>query len=788
MSDTNLPGLIVPVEARITQLEKGLARANRAQRRAAQNMERRAKQSADRMSASYARAGTAAAAAFKRVALPIAAGVASAGTARAIGQTVKAVAQLGDEAERAGVPLEAFQEWKYIAEQNRIGIDQMVDGLKELNLRADEFVVTGKGPAAEAFARLGFGAEDLREKLKDPSALMLEIIERLRRLDTAGRIRVADEIFGGSAGERFVELIDQGAAGLRETIDRAHELGFVMDEGMVRRADELDRKFAELTTRVSSFGKRVAVEIADGIASVAGLRESLDSLFESEAQGRAILGDQVFDALDQNAAALEKNKREVIDLRETYAELFREVNAMTQPGGIRVFEIDNEDARYALADIVAGIDDVTRRFDSGGMDAEDFTDEMTDLADEADAVRKELAAVDGARFQNAIANIGNLVDAIRTATVEAVKLRNNLPGGYVSSGRGDGAAEVEARRRQDNGEATPQAPTTSLRPRAAPPMLHENVTTPSRSSGGGGGGGGRTADDYARTATAIRDETRALELEAAALAAVALAGRDLAPAIEQARREAELLHEAQRQGMTITPQLRAEIKATAATYAKADQSVAQAEERLQAFETAKDRMRGTAENAFTGLITGAHDFRSALQMIIADLAQMAASRVFKSIFTGAGGGGGGLLGGLLSGLGFAEGGWTGPGGKFQPAGIVHKGEYVMSKQATNRIGVANLEALHSAAMRGYSGGGLVGGAAPLISPSQGRSESPAMAGQVININAPVTVEGNAGTPEQNQDLAKKMAREMENTMRGVVVDELRRQQRPGNILNNGRGR
>ncbi|KRS11035.1 hypothetical protein XM53_18320 [Roseovarius atlanticus] len=784
MNDTNLPGLIVPVEARITQLEKGLARANRAQRRAAQNMERRAKQSADRMSASYARAGTAAAAAFKRVALPIAAGVASAGTVRAIGQTTKAVAKLGDEAERAGMKVEPFQEWKYIAEQNRIGIDQMVDGFKELNLRADEFVVTGKGPAAEAFARLGFGAEDLREKLKDPSALMLEIIERLRRLDTAGRIRVADEIFGGSAGERFVELIDQGAAGLRETIDRAHELGFVMDESMVRRADELDRKFAELTTRVSSFGKRVAVEIADGIASVAGLRESLDSLFESEAQGRAILGDQVFDTLDQNAAALEKNKGEVIDLRETYAELFREVNAMTQPGGIRVFEIDNEDARYALADIIAGIDDVTRKFDSGGMSAEDFTGEMTDLADEADAVRKELAAVDGARFQNAIANIGNLVDAIRTATVEAVKLRNNLPGGYVSSGRGDGSAEVEARRRQDNGQATPQAPTTSLRPRAAPPMLHENVTTPSRSSGGGGGGG-RTADDYARTATAIRDETRALELEAAALAAVALAGRDLAPAIEQARREAELLHEAQRQGVTITPQLRAEIKAAAAAYAKADQSVAQAEERLQAFETAKERMRGAAENAFVGLITGAHDFRSALQMIIADLAQMAASRVFKSIFTGAGGG---LFGGLLSGLGFSEGGFTGPGGKFQPAGIVHKGEYVMSKQATNRIGVGNLEALHSAAKKGYAAGGLVGGTARLRTASQGRSESPAMAGQVININAPVTVEAGAGTPEQNNDLAKKMAREMENTMRGVVVDELRRQHRPGNMMNNGRNR
>ncbi|MDE4297084.1 phage tail tip lysozyme [Phaeobacter gallaeciensis] len=56
----------------------------------------------------------------------------------------------------------------------------------------------------------------------------------------------------------------------------------------------------------------------------------------------------------------------------------------------------------------------------------------------------------------------------------------------------------------------------------------------------------------------------------------------------------------------------------------------------------------------------------------------------------------------------------------------------------------------------------------------------------FQINAPVTVNGSAGTPDQNNDLAKKMAREMENTMRGVVVDEMRRQMRPGNMMNNRR--
>ncbi|WP_137540527.1 phage tail tape measure protein, partial [Escherichia coli] len=54
---------------------------------------------------------------------------------------------------------------------------------------------------------------------------------------------------------------------------------------------------------------------------------------------------------------------------------------------------------------------------------------------------------------------------------------------------------------------------------------------------------------------------------------------------------------------------------------------------------------------------------------------------------------------------FATGGFTGTGGKYEPAGIVHRGEFVFTKEATSRIGVGNLYRL----MRGYAEGGYVGG-------------------------------------------------------------------------------
>lgn len=65
--------------------------------------------------------------------------------------------------------------------------------------------------------------------------------------------------------------------------------------------------------------------------------------------------------------------------------------------------------------------------------------------------------------------------------------------------------------------------------------------------------------------------------------------------------------------------------------------------------------------------------------------------------------------------GFSQGGYTGTGGRLTPAGIVHKGEYVLDQATTNRIGVENLDRIRGGAsadgmaslLPGYAAGGEV---------------------------------------------------------------------------------
>ena len=72
------------------------------------------------------------------------------------------------------------------------------------------------------------------------------------------------------------------------------------------------------------------------------------------------------------------------------------------------------------------------------------------------------------------------------------------------------------------------------------------------------------------------------------------------------------------------------------------------------------------------------------------------------------------------GVGFSSGGYTGAGGKYDVAGVVHKDEFVIRKESTSQQGakeflnyfnIYGMEALNK--FRGYSTGGLV--AAPEIS-------------------------------------------------------------------------
>lgn len=801
---SNLPGLVVDIEARIDKLEKGLKRANSVQKRSSATMEKRARVSAERMRASYGKAGDSIMATFKKFGPGLAGGLAGgltvgalSGLSRNLGRVVNETAQIGDEAKRAGVSVQALQEWTYVGKQNRIGTDQIVDGFKELQLRADELIVTGKGPAAEAFARLGFSAEDLSRKLKDPSELMLEIIGRLGRLDDAAQIRVADEIFGGSAGERFVELVGRGEGALRDTIRAANDTGAVLDSELIEKAQELDRRFSALQVRVGNFFKGFVVGAVDAGIKITTLRTDIDDMFRSYDQAQGLLGDGISDALSKDSDAVDEHKSKIAELRKQYERLADYANSqsaglMQAATTLRAFGYNKVANQLVTAANEMG--NLTEALADGTISADDFEKRLGEAATTAQTALGEIDAIDRADFADVISGVGGLIKRLGDAAAKARELRGALPGATADgsttaleySGRGsDPRSQGGSFQDLAVSTATDSAPETSVRPQI--PSIDASFGSPEVSTGGGGGGSTR---DFDLEVAGIAAETAALQQEAQVLAELTGARMSHGDALEFASTKAELLAAATRSGISDTPALRAKIDQLANQYVKAGYAAESAGNRIKDIQNSSKAGAESIANIFGQMATGALSAEDAMKQLIKQVIILTIKKqILNAVEAMSGMGGIGGIGVAILGAigsGFANGGYTGDGGKHQPAGVVHKGEYVMSKAATKSIGVGNLEALHQSARKGYAGGGLVGGAANGNRAPMARSGAAPETPTAVTISAPITVNGSAGTPEQNDDLAKKMARELEGTMRGTVADELRRQMRPGNLMNNRR--
>lgn len=132
--------------------------------------------------------------------------------------------------------------------------------------------------------------------------------------------------------------------------------------------------------------------------------------------------------------------------------------------------------------------------------------------------------------------------------------------------------------------------------------------------------------------------------------------------------------------------------------------------------------------------------------------------------------GGGLFAGIAKIFGFADGGYTGDGGKNEPKGTVHGGEFVLTKKATQRAGIGNLYSLMSyletgslksmmpanSNMPGYADGGYVGSFSAPSLPSIQDSGLSEMAGNVQNSTpasaAPSSLEVNVSGARGNSEI------------------------------------
>lgn len=226
------------------------------------------------------------------------AGGAAAGAVWAITRMIGGVATLGNEikisSERLGVGAGWLQEWQYAAQQFGVGNDALIDGFKELSLRADEFVMTGSGGAAEAFKRLGITVKDLRGTAGDTEAMLNLVQSRLGGIQNdAAKQRIFDELFGGSGGEQMVTLLTQSREELDKLRQAARDNGAILSDEDIEQSRAYVRNMNDLSNSLQGIKNAVMTTL------MPTMNQWLSSLRDLFKANRAVVTQQLLGGLKQ---------------------------------------------------------------------------------------------------------------------------------------------------------------------------------------------------------------------------------------------------------------------------------------------------------------------------------------------------------------------------------------------------------------------------------------------------------------------------------------------------------
>ena len=282
------------------------------------------------------------------------------------------------------------------------------------------------------------------------------------------------------------------------------------------------------------------------------------------------------------------------------------------------------------------------------------------------------------------------------------------------------------------------------------------------------------SDKFNEDIQAIKDRTAALLQEQAvvSLSYYEQEKRRLSLDLEQ-QALADLREEARKKGrtdlenVTISEQQRRQIDEVSSAYAKQADILRDVEEKQQRAESSAQDFYESAKSGFVNVVSGAESLSDALSNLTKKFADLLLNSAFDSIFGGASASAaGGWLTNIFKGIGFSGGGYTGAGGKYQPAGVVHKGEYVFDQESVKAAGgPAAMDSMRRN-LKGFADGGLVGKVSAPVMPNL-KDITPSAGRQATSLSLSVNIDA-TGADAAGLSRVEKQVADLKNSLPNIV--------------------
>jgi hypothetical protein len=177
-----------------------------------------------------------------------------------VSNTIEEADTIDKASQKIGISAEAYQQWEYAMGQCGVEISVMKTGVKTLtNLMSS--ANEGTASAQETFSQLGLSIYDANGNLKDQETMMTEAIKKLSSMESGTeRAALATTLFG-KAGSELAPLFNQGTEGVQALLDRAEELGLVIDSETISAGVKLGDTFDDVKRAFSAAAISIGGEL-----------------------------------------------------------------------------------------------------------------------------------------------------------------------------------------------------------------------------------------------------------------------------------------------------------------------------------------------------------------------------------------------------------------------------------------------------------------------------------------------------------------------------------------------
>lgn len=193
---------------------------------------------------------------------------------RFIGESLDYAASLGEVSQQLGVTTKDLQVYRAIGTQVGVSQEEMEKGLSKLTVSLGQAALGASKPA-KAFDALGISVRNSNGDVKTAGEAIPQIADALSKVQDPAQRAAAEVALFGKAGQKLDTVLTEGSKGIEEYAKRAEDMGMVLSDEVISKADEAADRVAELNAQFRVNFSRVVAENADAILGLANALSKL---------------------------------------------------------------------------------------------------------------------------------------------------------------------------------------------------------------------------------------------------------------------------------------------------------------------------------------------------------------------------------------------------------------------------------------------------------------------------------------------------------------------------------